>query len=133
MNNDEENKKAGLAIFGMENFRFKKYDSLEPKNEYDKEKVEELAEAMTELLTINKRRSYLERLLEENEELQPFLWTSMDGRVQALHNISDAHFNNIINYCVSRNRTIRPSIRAEAVSRGIEIPESYTSEDEYPF
>ena len=44
-----------FSIFGDANVQFKKYDSLVPKNNYSYEKAETLAEAMTELDTINKR------------------------------------------------------------------------------
>lgn len=120
-----------FSIFGSDNVQFKKYESLVPKNEYDREKAETLAEAMTELVQIKKRKKFLENLLTENRELQPFLWASMDGRVQALHTIDDGHFRNVINFLVIKGRTISKEIRAEAASRGIEVPENYTSDDEF--
>lgn len=128
---DNNNKISQVfSIFGTDNVQFKKYESLVPKNEYDREKAETLAEAMTELVQIKKRKKYLEDLLTENRELKPFLWTSMDGRVQALHAIDEAHFRNVINFLVIKGRSISKEIRAEAASRGIEVPEDYTSDDE---
>lgn len=125
-----KNEEAGMVIFGSGNVEFKKYESLQPKNEYDHDKAETLAEAMTELVTINKRKKYLEGLLKENKELKPFLWKSLDGRVQALHAIDTAHFENIIKHLGLRGATISKEIRAEAAVRGIDIPENYTSDDE---
>lgn len=127
---EEKNREAGLEIFGVKNFQFKKYESLMPKNEYDHEKAETLAEAMTELGAINKRKKYLETLLAENKELKPYLWESTDGRVQALHAIDDRHFSNIIQYLVLRGRKISKTVRAEAAARNIDIPENYSSDDE---
>lgn len=118
------------SIMGLPDVQFKKYDSLMPKNEYDHEKAETLAEAMTELVAINKRQKYLETLLVENQDLKPFLWTSLDGRVQAIHAIDDNHFRNIIQFLVLKGRSISKEVRAEAAVRGIEIPENYSSDEE---
>lgn len=126
---DKDNAATGLTVFGMDNVQFKKYESLQPKNEYDRDKAETLAEAMTELVAINKRKRYLEDLLKENKELKPFLWKSLDGRVQALHAIDSGHFENIIRHLGMRGATISKEIRAEAAVRGIEVPESYTADD----
>lgn len=119
-----------MAIFGENGFQFKKYESLQPKNEYDHEKAETLAEAMTELVTINKRKKFLESLLAENKKLKPFLWASMDGRVQALHAIDETHFKNIIHFLILKGRTISKEVRAEAAVRGIDIPEGYSADSE---
>jgi hypothetical protein len=104
---------------------------LLPRNDYDHEKADVLAEAMTELVTINKRKKHLESLLEANKELKPYLWVDMTGRVQAFHSVDDSHFKNILNFLAVKGRPISKEIRAEAASRGIEVPDSYTSEDEY--
>lgn len=120
-----------FSMFGDANVQFKKYESLVPKNEYDHEKAETLAEAMTELVQIKKRKNYLESLLAENRELQPFLWASLDGKVQALHAMDEGHFRNVINFLVLKGRSISKEIRAEAATRGVEVPESYTADDEY--
>jgi hypothetical protein len=118
------------SIMGMPDVQFKKYDSLMPKNDYDRDKAETLAEAMTELVAINKRKKYLETLLAENTELKPFLWTSLDGRVQALHTIDPGHFQNIIQFLIVKGRTISREVRAEATVRGVEIPEGYSTDEE---
>lgn len=127
---EDENKAAGLAIFGSSNVEFKKYESLLPKNDYDREKAEVLAEAMTELVTINKRKKFLESLLAENKKLKPYLWESIDGRVQAIHAIEPSHFENIIRYLVARGSKIPKEIRAEAAVRGVDIPENYSSDED---
>lgn len=121
---------AVYSIMGMDDVKFKKYESLLPKNDYDHEQAETLAEAMTELVAINKRKQYLEELLHSNRKLQKFLWTSVDGRVQALHAIEDAHFRNILQLLVLKGRPISRAVRAEAASRQIDIPENYTSDNE---
>lgn len=128
----DDNKIAqSFSMFGDNNVQFKKYESLMPKNEYDHDKAETLAEAMTELVTINKRKKYLESLLHENKDLKPYLWSSMDGRVQAFHKIEDSHFTNILQFLASKGRSISKQLRAEAASRGIDVPEAYTAADEY--
>lgn len=126
----DENQEAGLTVFGMDNVTFKKYESLVPKNEYDREKAETLAEAMTELTAIKKRKTYLETLLTENHELKPYLWQDMSGKVQAIHAIDDGHFQNIIKLLAVKGRHISKEIRAEAAGRGIEVPDNYTSDEE---
>lgn len=126
----DDNTTAGLTVFGMDNVQFKKYETLMPKNDYDREKAETLAEAMTELTAINKRKKYLETLLSENRDLKPYLWQSMDGKVQAIHAIDEGHFQNIIKLLAVKGRHISKEIRAEAAGRGIDIPENYTSDDE---
>lgn len=118
------------SIFGVGDMQFKKYESLMPKNEYDRDKAETLAEAMTELVAIRKRKAYLETLLDENAELKPFLWASIDGRVQALHAIDEGHFRNIIQFLILKGRAISKEVRAEAAVRGIDIPDGYASDDE---
>lgn len=131
-NTGEENTIAqSFSIFGDSNVQFKKYESLLPKNEYDHAKAETLADAMTELVTINKRKKHLESLLVANKELKPYLWVDMTGRVQAFHTIDDAHLKNILSFLAVKGRPISKEIRAEAASRGIEVPDNYTSEDEY--
>lgn len=120
-----------FSMFGDDNVQFKKYESLIPKNEYDHEKAETLAEAMTELVAINKRKKFLESLRAENKELEPFLWHSMDGRVQALHKVDAGHFQSIINFLMLKGRSISKEVRAEAASRGVDVPENYTPDDEW--
>jgi hypothetical protein len=120
-----------FSIFGDSNVQFKKYESLLPKNEYDHDKAEVLAEAMTELVTINKRKKHLESLLEANKDLKPYLWVDMTGRVQAFHSVDDGHLKNILSFLAVKGRPISKEVRAEAASRGIDVPEGYTSEDEY--
>lgn len=120
-----------FSIFGDANVHFKKYESLVPKNEYDHEKAETLAEAMTELVLVNNRKKFLESLLVENSKLKPYLWHSLDGKVQALHQIDDGHFRSIINFLIVKGRSISKELRAEAASRSIEIPENYAGDEDF--
>lgn len=106
---------------------YKKYEKLQKTFDYDKEKAEVYAEAATELIEIRKREKYLTELLEENSALSPFMWTTLDGETKALHKIDDSHLKNMLKHIVSRGGAISPQIKAEAMSRGIEVPEDATS------
>lgn len=119
-----------FSMFGDNNVQFKKYESLMPKNEYDREKAETLAEAMTELVQINKRKSFLESLMQENKDLKKYTWASNDGVVRAIHTIDEGHFRRILQNQVLNGRPLSKALRAEAASRGMEVPETYTSNDE---
>lgn len=107
---------------------FKKYDGLAKTYEYDKEKATLLAEAMTEKLALEKRIKYLTELYSDNKNLTGFLWTTLDGTVKALHDIEDDHLKNILTHIVKHGGTISPQIKAEATSRGFDIPETTTTE-----
>ena len=102
---------------------YKKYEKLQKTFDYDKEKAEVYAEAATELIEIRKREKYLTELLEENSDLSPFMWTTLDGETKALHKIDDSHLKNILKHIVNRGGAISPQIKAEALSRGFEVPE----------
>ena len=102
---------------------YKKYEKLQKTFDYDKEKAEVYAEAATELIEIRKREKYLTELLEENSDLSPFMWTTLDGETKALHKIEDSHLKNILRHIVNRGGAISPQIKAEALSRGFEVPE----------
>lgn len=116
-------KAAGKAQIVTHTVTFKDYKGLHKTYEYDKPKATLLAEAMTELVTIEKRRKYLQGLLDENMNLKPFLWGSMDGRVTAIHDLDDNHLKNIIKFLPANGREIPGEIKAEALSRGFEVPE----------
>ena len=117
-------KKAGSnAEVVTDTMTFKDYKGLHRTYEYDKPKATLLAEAMTELVTLKKREKYLQGLLEENSNLKPFLWGSMDGRVQAIHDIPDDHLKNILLFLPRNGREIPKEIKAEALSRGFEVNE----------
>ena len=102
---------------------YKKYEKLQKTFDYDKEKAEVYAEAATELIEIRKREKYLTELLEKNSDLSPFMWTTLDGETKALHKIDDSHLKNILKHIVNRGGAISPQIKAEALSRGFEVPE----------
>ena len=112
----------------MSELEFKDYKELNKTFEFDKEKATILAEAMTEKIMLEKRTRYLEQLLLQNKKISKFLWTTYEGKVIAIHDIKDDHLKNILNHIVSLGGTISPQIKAEAVSRGFEIPEETTSD-----
>lgn len=112
----------------MSKLEFKDYKELNKTFEYDKEKATILAEAMTEKIALEKRAKYLEQLLHDNRKLSKFLWTTLDGVVKALHDLDDNHLKNILNHIVNHGGTISPQIKAEATSRGFEIPEETTTD-----
>lgn len=102
---------------------YKDYDKLVKKNEYDKERAEAFAEAMTEFNELNKRLKYLTELINENRELTPFMWTTLQGECKPLHKIEDDHLRNILGHILNRGGRISAEIKAEAMSRGIEVPD----------
>lgn len=102
--------------------KFKDYSGLIKKNEYDKPKAELLAEAITERITLEKRITYLNDLIEENADLIAFLWTTLDGECKPLHKLTDSHLKNIMTHLLNRGHRITPTIKAEAMSRNIDVP-----------
>lgn len=100
----------------------KDYSKLFKKNDYDKGNAELLAEAMTERIELQKRIAYLEDLAKENSELTPYLWTTLEGKVIALHKLENDHLRNILKHLVQRGAPISPALKAEARSRSIEVP-----------
>ena len=104
----------------------KDYSGLIKKNEYDKEKAQLLAEAITEKLTLEKRVAYLDELINENSDLTKFLWTTLDGTCKPLDKIDDSHLKNIMGHILNRGGRISPEIKAEALSRNITVPDEVT-------
>lgn len=100
----------------------REYKLLNKYEEYDKDAVEELAEAMNEVAELEARTASLKDLIHDNENLFPFVWKTAEGKTIALHNIDDDHLKNIMTYCLSNGREISKSIKAEARRRGFEIP-----------
>lgn len=126
-------KATGNTEIVTDSIQFKDYRGLHRTYEYDKPKATLLAEAMTELVTLKKREKYLQNLLAENSNLKPFLWGSMDGRVQAIHDIPDDHLKNILKFLPANGREVPKEIKAEALSRGFEVsdevnPRAYTAQ-----
>lgn len=107
----------------MNELDFKDYSGLAPSNDYDHDKAELLAEAVTEKLILEKRLAYLNELVEENQELTPFLWTTLQGECKPLHKITDSHLKNIMTHLLKGGRSISKTIQAEARSRNIQIPD----------
>ena len=99
----------------------KEYNKLEG-SDYDKEKVEELAEAMNELVAITCRVDYLNELVDENKDLHKFVWRTLKGEFIANHMIKDDHLKNIMIHCLNRGGDIPKCIKAEARRRGFTVP-----------
>lgn len=102
---------------------YKDYSGLIKKNEYDREKAELLAEAITEKLELEKRVKYLDELISENQDLTVYLWTTLQGECKPLHKITDSHLKNIMGHLLNRGARINPQIKAEALSRNIPVPD----------
>lgn len=101
---------------------FKKYTELEKTYDYDKKKATVLAEAVQELVEVKKREAELERLIKLNGSLKKYLWGTADGKVIAFHDIEDDHLKNILTYLPAHGREIPDPLKAEARSRGLELP-----------
>lgn len=101
----------------------KKYEKLEKKFDYDKEQATELAEAYTELVEVERRAKYLQDLIKQHSKLKKFMWGSQDGKVTALHDLEDDHLKNILQFLPRNGREISAQMKAEARSRGFDIPD----------
>jgi len=112
---------------------FKDYKELNKTFDYDKKKAEVYAEAATELIEVRKREKYLTNLLIENKDLSPFIWTTATGEAKALHSLESDHLRNILKHIVDVGGVISAQIKAEALSRGFEIPEESTTRAGFNF
>ena len=101
---------------------YKKYSELEKTYDYDKKKATVLAEAVSELVEVKRREEELTRLIKLNGSLKKFLWGTADGKVIAFHDIEDDHLKNILTYLPAHDREIPEALKAEARSRGLELP-----------
>ena|ERR1044071_3092301 len=103
-----------------------KYARLFGRVDYDHEAAEQLAEALNEIATLERRANQLKQIVAENEELHDFVWRSGDGetgqRVIAIHNLEDGHLSNIMMYLLRHDRAIPRAIRGEAIRRNLVIP-----------
>ena len=99
----------------------KSYTKLEEKFEYDKELATELAEAMTELVEVQRRALYLQEVVKRHSKLKKFMWGSEDGRITAIHDLEDSHLANILTYLPKHDREVSPQLKAEARSRGMQV------------
>lgn len=100
------------------------YKKLDKTATVDNEAVSELAAALNELKIIEDRATFLRELVEDNDELHGFVWTTLDGRVMALHEIEDSHLANIMRNLNRRGVKINKQIIAEARKRKILVPEA---------
>lgn len=99
----------------------KTYSKLEEKFEYDHEQASELAEALTELVEVERRAQYLRDVVKRHNKLKKFMWGSEDGRITAIHDLEDSHLANILTYLPKHDREVSPQLKAEARSRGMQI------------
>lgn len=97
------------------------YADLRKTFNYDKQRATRLAQAMTEAAELNKRVRQLNKILEDNRELQPFLWRTANDKVLALHDIEDDHLKNIIGHITRNGGLPTEQLTAEAESRGIDV------------
>lgn len=100
----------------------KKYSKLLGTADYDHEAAEQLAEAVTEVTELERRASQLKQIINENHELQQFVWHTAAGQAIALHNIENEHLENIMLHLLRTGRPISRSIRGEALRRNLVIP-----------
>lgn len=105
-----------------------KYDKLVG-GDYDKEKVEQLAEALAEMAKLESKIKFLKDLIDENSDTLGYVWRSKDGKYYAHHLITDDHLKSIVEggYANSKSK-----ILAEYVKRfGYDsIPESVNMDDD---
>ena len=105
----------------------KDYKKLNKFEDYDKEAAEELAEALNEVNELDVRIGNLRELVNENQELHPFVWRTAENKAIAIHKIEDDHFKNILQHIVNGSRTISKALRGEARKRDVALPTSYQS------
>lgn len=101
-----------------------KYSKLQAVNNYDKELVEQLAEAITEIAELEARIVYLKDLCREHVDLTRFIWTTRDGKRIPFHKLEDDHLKSILPYILSTGGKVPKELRAEAMSRNIQAPVS---------
>lgn len=118
MSRSTDNKSEGEVL------RPREYKLLNRAEVYDHAVAEELAEAMTERNMLAKRVAKLQEMIEENDELKQFIWTTVDGKAIALHKLEDDHLTNILRHLYNRGVPISKPLKAEAAKRSIEVPET---------
>lgn len=99
-----------------------RYDKLDKHASYDKEKAEQYAAAHEEMAKLQERVARLKSLIEDNDDMAPFVWRTSNNDFIALHKIADDHMENIVKHIVGRGDEISEPIRREAERRGIAIP-----------
>lgn len=99
-----------------------KYAKLLGTVDYDHEAVDQLAEALNEITSLEARANQLRQIVDENKELHQFVWRTSGGESMAIHKIDDDHLTNIMLHLLRTSRPINRAIRGEAISRGITIP-----------
>lgn len=100
----------------------KNYTLLDKSATYNKKAVEQLAEAMNELVELEERQSYLKDLIAENSELYKFVWQTAEKKNIAFHDIEEEHFANILTHLRDTGRPYSREIQAEAKRRKVKLP-----------
>lgn len=101
-----------------------KYSKLLGNVAYDHEAAEQLADALNEIVALERRAAQLKQIVEENKELHQFVWRTTENNNIAIHSIKDDHLSNIMMHLLRNDRAISRAIRGEAISRGLTIPAS---------
>lgn len=100
----------------------KEYPKLLKTIDYDVDAARELAEAMNERYALMQRVQELTQVIDENDELKPFVWTTADGKSAAHADLSTDHVANIMSWHVENGRTLSKQIISEARRRKLAVP-----------
>lgn len=100
----------------------KEYTKLNKVENYDKDAVEELAEALNEIHQLKTRVNMLENLVNENDELHLFVWRTAEGEFIPVHKLENSHLTNIMQHLIDTRRPINKALRGEANKRKMPIP-----------
>lgn len=99
------------------------YKNLQKIEKYDEAAVEELAQAKMEKRKLEARLDFLDELINENEELRQFVWTTAEGISIPLHKLETDHLSNILGHIANQGRQIPKAIKAEARKRDLVLPD----------
>lgn len=100
----------------------REYSKLDKTVDYDHAAVEELAQALNEIVILETRATYLREIVNDNKKLHPFIWTTAEGVASAIHKLEEDHFNNILTQIIERGGNISTALKSEARRRGIVVP-----------
>ena len=94
----------------------KEYKLLNPEIEEDLDKIREYAEAQMELRILESRRDFLNDIIVDNSELSRSVWTTLEGKAIAIHDLDDDHLKNIATYLNTRGQS-NQRVREECIKR----------------
>lgn len=120
-----------IESVGVEVSSVKTYSKLLGKLEYDHEVVEQLAEALQELETIESRSRYLRELVDMNRKDVRFVWKTAEGSFIPYHKITDDHLKNIVKMFLIRGLNIPKEVKRLALTRGISFDAASMSNEKY--